>query len=316
MHRRRDRLHHAQALKLALALGAACLAAAPARADVQKVTADGSVHRVDVDVYTSAKGTGTGIRYTRQKPAGGRETSWVPGTDDVAIDQDAVLDVEPSSGRPVLVWSRNEGTGFDLYIARLENGAWTAPRLLMHGAGDDTLPQMRYDDRYLHVAWRQLDPSGSVSLYRSSFDPTSWAPIYGPERIPIDDVAPVPPSGSSTTGPAVPSMSFTYFCGAVPGALPGDPGRMVAWGVRDEPLPIGYHQIFSLPQDVTTVTSAEAGYIGGRFTLWFVSGAKAYYTVLTSTGWSSLRLIELNAQTSAADARAQIHSLNKRGGPQ
>jgi hypothetical protein len=315
MHRRRHRLHHAQALSVALALGAAGLAAAPARADVQKITADGTVHRVDVDVTTSAKGTGTGIRYTRQKPAGGRDTSWVPGTDDIAADRDPVLDIEPSSGRPVLVWSRNEGTGFDLFVSRLENGAWTAPRLLVHGAGDDLLPQIRYDDRYLHVAWRQQDPSGSIAFFRSSFDAPSWAPTYGPERVPTDDLSPVPPSGTTTSGTA-PAMNFTYFCGTVPGALPGDPSRTVVWGVRDEPLPIGYHQIFSLPPEVLSVSSAEAGFIGGRFTLWFVSGSKAYYTVLTSTGWSSMRVIELNAPTTAADARAEIHDLNKRTGPQ
>jgi hypothetical protein len=316
MHRRRHRLHHAQALSVALALGAACLAAAPARAEVQKITADGTVHRVDVDVTTSAKGTGTGIRYTRQQPAGGRDSSWVPGTDDIAADKDPVLEIEPSSGRPVLVWSRNEGTGFDLFISRLENGSWTAPRLLVHATGDDLLPQIRYDDHYLHAAWRQQDPSGAIALYRSSFDAASWTRTYGPERIPVDDMPPVPPGGSTTTSPAAPSMNATYFSGTVPGLLPGDPSRSVVWGVRDEPLPISYHQVFSLPPEILSVSRIEAGFIGGRFTLWFVSGSKAYYTVATSTGWSSMRVIELNAQTTAADARAEIHDLNKRTGPQ
>jgi len=316
MHRRRDRLHHPQALTVALVLGVGTAAFAPARADVQRITSDGYVHRVDVDIYVSPNGTGTGIRYTRQKPLGGRDTSWVTGTDDVAIDRDPSLDVEPS-GKPVVVWARNEGSGFDLYIARLDNGAWTAPSLLVHTGGDDTLPQIRYDDRYLHVAWRQQDASGAVAFYRSAFDPATWAPTYGPERIPTDDLPPIPPSGgTSSPGPASPSTCLTYFSGVVPGVLPGDPGRTVVWGVRDEPLPISYHQVFTLPPDATNVTQAEAAFIGGRFTLWFVSGSKAYYTVLTSTGWSSLRVDEINAQTTPADVRAQIHELNRRTGPQ
>jgi hypothetical protein len=316
MYRRRHRLHHAQALSVALLLEAAALAAGPARADVQKITSDGVVHRVDVDAYVSAKGSGTGIRYTRQKPTGGRETSWVPGTDDLAADRDPVLEIEPSTGRPVLVWSRNDGAGFDLFIARLENGAWTAPRLLVHSAVDDLLPQLRYDDRYLQLAWRQQDPSGAVSFYRSSLDPSSWATSYGPERVPVDDIAPLPAGGSPTTSSAGPSMSATYFSGTLPALVPGDPTRSIVWGVRDEPLPISYHQVLLLPAEITSVSSIEAGFIGGRFTIWLVSGSKVYYTVLTATAWSGMRVIELNAQTTPADARWQIHDLNRRTGPQ
>ena len=116
------------------------VATAPSPAEVQKLASDGSVYRVDLVPWVQAgKPNGTVLRMTRQKPNGGKETFNIAGTDDAVVERDPSLEIDPSSGRPLVVWARNDGPGFNLYVSRYD-GTWSTPQLLARLDGDDLEP--------------------------------------------------------------------------------------------------------------------------------------------------------------------------------
>ncbi|HZN55720.1 MAG TPA: hypothetical protein VFB67_10425 [Candidatus Polarisedimenticolaceae bacterium] len=296
-----------------LASAAVALATAPhARADVQRIAGDGTVHRVDVEPYVQPnRVAGTVLKSTRQKPKGGKETSWIPGTDDVFLDREPVLEIDPATGKPVVVWSRNEGTGFNIYVSKFDGTCWSAARLLIKTDADDIEPRIRVDRNYLHVVWRQ-DLAGQPSYWRWSFKTSTLDPVYGPERLPTDDPVLVPPEGGTTTGATDISWSERFFCASIFSRIPGDPGRSYIWGVRDEPVPINFRQAFELPAEVKAIVASDAEWVGGRITYWFTTTDKLYYTIYTAGKWSEMRVIELGAPIGTADARLLIFDLNRR----
>ena len=290
----------------------AVLAAGSAvRADVQKIAGDGTVHRIDVESYVQPNRiAGTVLKSTRQKPKGGKESSWIVGTDDLYLDRDPALEIDPATGKPVLVWSRNEGTGFNLYVAKYD-GSWSAPKLLIKTDADDVEPRIRIDANYLHVFWKQ-DYAGQSSFWRWSFRTSTLESVYGPERLPMDEGTAVPPEGGPTDAPTDFSWSERFFCATVFSRIPGDPGRSYVWGVRDEPVPINFRQAFILPPEVKAVVISDAEFIGGRLTYWFTTTDKLFYTTYAGGKWSEMRVVELSAPTGASDARLLIHDLNRR----
>jgi hypothetical protein len=281
-----------------------------ASAEVQRIACDGSVYRVDVEPWSSGgKGNGTMIRATRQKAKGGKDQSIIPGTDDAVIDRDAALEIDPLTGKPVIVWSRGDAAGFSLYISRFDT-AWSPPQLLVRLDGDELEPQIRFDTRYLHVSWRQ-DGAGATTYWRSSFNSATLDPVFGPERIPTEDAVSIPTEGGPSTGND-PSADYQYFCATVWSPVPGGPNRAYIWGVRDEPVPINYRESLLLPPDVRTVSSSDAGFVGGRFTYWFTTANRLYYTTLAHGRWADMRVVELTGQMTAGDARQQLTVLNQR----
>ena len=316
MYRRRDRLHHAQALiRASAALFAVGLAGAlPASADTARIATDGTVHRIDVVPFGAAGESGTALRYTRQKPGGGDTQSYVSGTDDLAIDRDPAIEINPATGLPVLVWSRDVGGQYAVVFSRFDGSVWSAPRLIAQSAGDAFEPQIKFGTNAMHLAWRQVAPSGANSLLRWSFDPTTLTTLYGPEPVPLDDPTALPPSGGTATAPA-PCRADVYFAALLPGATPGGSGHAYVWGVRDEPVPITFHQAFLLPPGVDPLGPAGIGWLGGRFTLRFdsESQSRVYYTVRSDSGWSEMRTVETDASVSVGDAHLLIQDRNRMG---
>ncbi len=304
-----------------VALACAWLATV-ARADIQKISPDGTVHRVDVEQYLSGgRVVGTALRHTRQGPSGAKESSLVPGTDDPAVDRDPAIEIDPVSGAPVLVWSRNEGAGFDIVLSRFEGGSWLPFVRVSSGGGDDLLPQVGPGKKLVHVVYRQSAGSQApLSFYRSSFDRATLGPAYGPELLPLDGFPYVPPEGESAPGTdAPPPSDHVFFSSDVPALRPGDPGRIVVWGVRDDPVPIGFRQGFLLPSDVKSVLQHRAGWLACRFGLWFATGSRFYYTTRVGGRWHEGRFVELSSTTSLADARLQLEEMIRKadscGGP-
>ena len=136
----RHQHHHAQALSRALAVLAVlagCLAGSVGvfASHQQKVASEGTVHSIEVEGWaTQFPVGGTVLRYDKQLPTGMRETSIIPGTDDPAVDLHPALDIDPATGTPVVVWTRNEGDGFDLFVSRHDGDEWSPPRRLYPGA--------------------------------------------------------------------------------------------------------------------------------------------------------------------------------------
>lgn len=284
------------------------VAVRPACADLQRIAPDGSVHRVEVEVTGTAKATGTALRWTKQRPQGGKDTGYIPGTEDTTIDRDPAVEIEPGTGRPIVVWSRFDGTGFNLFYSRYDGTAWCPARALYRGDGDDYEPQIRFGATSLHVSWRQ-EISGISTWYRSSYLAATLDPIYGPERI-ADDGWPVGPDGDAGTGLPAPPRWDKFFCATVFSKVVGEPGRAIVWGVRDEPVPISYRQVFILPCEVKSSSQPEAAWIGGKFTVWFVSGDRLYYTTRGNAGWAPMRVVEMPPGSTSGDAHWLVYLSN------
>lgn len=316
MHRRRDRLHHAQALIRAAAvlIAAGCAAVLPVRADTVRIAEGGTVYRVDVVPYATADGSGTALRYTRQDPDGTEAQSYIPGTDDIAVDRDPAIEIDPTTGLPVLVWSRDTGSEYDLFFSQFDGAAWSTGHVIAPTHGDAFEPQIKFGTGVLHLAWREVSPWGHNALVRWSVDPVTMQTVYGPETVSLDDPSPIPPSGG-TSGAPTPCRLDHFFVGHLPGTSPGDPGRMYVWGVRDEPVPITFHQSFLLPPDAGSIGTLGIGWLGGRFTLWFesVSQSRVYYTVRSDSGWTAMRAVNLEDGVTVGDARILIHDVNRLG---
>jgi hypothetical protein len=209
----------------------------------------------------------------------------------------------------VVVWSRYDTGGFNLYVSRLDT-VWSAPRQIVKLDGDDIEPQIHLTRRYLHVSWRQR--TGSFSTYwRASFYSGSYQLAYGPERIPTDDLDAIPLEGGPETDGDV-SSDDRYFCATVLGRTLSDPVQAYVWGVRDEPVPIGYLQSFVLPPQARTVVAQRAEYAGGRLTLWVATADAVYYTTLANGRWADMRVVELGPKTSLSDVRLLLEESNRR----
>ena len=309
MHGRRHRIHHAQALSAALV--AAALLGSAASADTRKLSADGTIHAVDV-VYTGGKNPGSSLKHTRQPVGGSPVTTIVPGTSDVALDREPAIEIDPSSGKLLLVWSRYDVNNFNVFISRFDGSSWSVPTAVLKAAADDVEPQIRIGARYVHVSWRQV-VNGQSSFHRQSFYSATLAPAYGPEEVRTSDLWAVPPEGAATTGLPDPDPSEEIFAG-VSFSLGPEPGRCHIWGVRDEPVPIGYRESLLLPAAARTATAVEAGWLGGRFTVSYVVGTRFHYATRVNGVWSPTRTLELSGGLTVTDARWIVRDLNARNG--
>jgi len=310
MHGRRHRIHHAQALSAALVAGIVLVA--PAYAGSRQLGADGTLHTVDVQT-TGGRNASVALRYTRQ-PAGGTPViTIVPGTEDAVTDREPAIEIDPVSGQLVLVWSRYDGNNYNVFLSRFNGTSWSAPSAVLKAAGDDVEPQIRISAHYVHVSWKQVLNSQN-SFYRQSFLSTTLAPAYGPEQVRTSDLWPVPTEGSAASATAPdPSPSDEIFS-AVDIPSGPDPGRCHIWGVRDEPVPIGYRECLYLPAYARAVSSLEAGWLGGRFTVSYVVGNRFHYATRANGAWSPTRFLELTAGLSVNDARWIVRELNARTG--
>ncbi len=305
MRRRRHRHHHAQALTAALALAIGVAAAIPATgADVACVAASGPVHRVAVEMLASGNTFGaTQLRHTVQNPDGSVESRVVPGTDDVTVEREPALAIDPVTDAPILVWGRNAGSGFELWITRFAGGSWSAPHPIYADGADNSQAEIRVGTAEVQVFWRQ-DTPGAPRRLRLVLDRDTLAPQLGPEDLPGG--AP----DSSATG--TPTADLVYYASDLPGTVPGDPGHLVIWGARDEPVPIVYRQSFSLPSEGLRIRHCTAEWIADRLVLSFVSGSSFYYTSRVGESWTDLRLIALGNGVYESRARLMLRDMVRR----
>jgi hypothetical protein len=321
MRGRRDKNHHAQALtRVCAALLAAGLALAPAGpflANEQKVGRDGLVHRVSAESANVANQEITSLVHSEQGPEGGTTRRMVTGTEDDALDVEPALAIDPVTEQPVVVWARDEGTGFDLYVSRFTGAVWTPPIRILFIPGEDLDPRVQVGRNLVHVVWPREAPSGTQWV-RLSLDRVTLEPVYGPEILPSHSPSIVPADGGSgdSGGTVDPSSDDTFFFGAeIPPREPGDPGEIVIWGVRDEPIPIDYVQSFFTPASLQSAGNISAGWVGSRFAVTFETPGGFYYRFRDGGTWSDLRVIRLDAETGSAQAWHQMAEMLLRIGP-
>lgn len=347
----RDENHHSSTLTArgtATLLAALVLAAgSPARAETQKVTRIGIVHRVEV--VENSHDAGTSIVHTLQAADGLESPRVLPRTQDAAPDLDPAIDIDPVLSQPVAVWTRDWGRGFDIYLSRFDGSSWSDPFPVLRDPAEDRSPRVAVTSVMVHVVWRQIDASGQTVWMRKSFDRATLEPAFGPEVLPTYDADPVPPEGdpdwdpqwnlhdpgmsasetdstetaetgsggsgssqSSSSSPAPPEDA-SFFAGEAEGVSPGD-RVIVVWGIRDEPVPVGYLESFLLPPEVGQVERIESGWVESRFALWFNDG-HFRYAFRDSGAWSDLRLIRLEDGATVSTARQMMQEMLRRIGP-
>ena len=303
-------------------IGAVLAASGESRAAVDRIVeAEGTVHRVTTESWPADQlWTSTAIRYTRQSADGHVSSMLIPGTDDYVLDRDPALAIDPQTGQPIIVWSRYETVGYDLYAVTIRNGSWSPPRLLLAPNPSRVRPRVKTDASLVHVFWtHQLD--GNVSrVARASFLPGSLTLLLGPEPARVDCVPPPMSSTGASDGTTADGGSFnpvggdppsgdTYFAAEVPGG-PGEPPVLGVWGVRDEPVPIDFRAAFSLPIGAQNLSRVDAAMISGRLTVWFEWSGGLWYAFDDGAGrFTPLRVIKREAGGFSADAIVLLREL-------
>lgn len=270
---------------------------------------DGTVHRVAVEYWPQYPGPGTAIRYTRQAPNGQLSSVLLPGTDDVFLDREPAITIDPKTHHPVAVWSRFEKVGFDLFASSFDGTAWSTPRQLLPPNPDRVRPSVKSDGALIHVFWTSLGGNAS-RVARASFLPGDLTLVLGPEPARVNCVDPA--ASSTLAPPAVgdPPKSDTYFAAEVPGPTPSDPPLLGVWGVRDEPVPIDFRAAFTLPGGAHDLKRVDAAMISGRLTVWFEWSGGLWYTYDDGLGsFTPLRVIKRESGGFTTDSLILLREL-------
>lgn len=282
-------------------------------ADLQMIHSDGTVHRIGISPWTVPSGpSGTLIRHQIQDPTGAKRSLTVPGTDDTAFERSPVIGLDAADGTLVVAWIREADGVSVVRIARWTKEGWEAPVTLdgpSAGAGN---PRLTVGASWIHVAW--TEPSGGHALtpLRAVYRKGDFVRVYGPELLPTDGPI-VGEDGATGIGDPPTSEGLKAFFGFVlPGSNPNDPGTLHVWGIRDEPVPIGYHQGMLLPVNGSDVRDLGAKNVGCTLLLWLQTFDRLIYRTYGGTGWDDFRVVNLDFQTSPEAARFQLEEMLRR----
>jgi hypothetical protein len=146
---------------------------------------------------------------------------------------------------------------------------------------------------------------------RVCLDPERLEPVFGPE--PLSMSTAITPGVDPPTD--TPSDSLAYFTSRVIRPSSTDPGEVVIWGVRDEPVPIDYKEVLRVPFDLTDGNVAIAAPIEGSLTATAISSNYAWYTVFQEGNWHTFHALLLDGTTSLADVRALLADMIRRTNP-
>jgi hypothetical protein len=114
---------------------------APCHAAVTARTPDGTVVSVWEVSLRGRAGDGSAVAFSVTDARGSR-VGIIPPTGDALRDVGPSVAIDPVSGAPVAVWSRDNGVVFKIAYARFEAGAWVDVHDLTFGPGHDLLPRL------------------------------------------------------------------------------------------------------------------------------------------------------------------------------
>jgi hypothetical protein len=284
--------------------------------DEMKIARDGTVHSVSAG-FELAVGNSNPIVHVEQSPSGDSVTRVVPGTGTSGNFHPAI-ELDPVTDLPVAVWMHVEHGEADIHLARFDGTEWSDPISVAPGRGDDVDPEIRIGQTLVHVLWRRQTSGGGVMLLRSSLDRVTLVTVLGPEHLSTDDVPLVYPEGSADGADSSadsPDPEDSFVVEEVWDGDPEIPPVLIVYGIRDEPMPVGYRQGFILPPGTGDVTDPAAVWIGSRFVLSFVSANQLFYTIHENGEWSDLRRINLDGGVSVAEARRELAEMLLRTDP-
>jgi len=143
-------------------------------ADSSVVDSSGRVIMVEV-VSDPENPSDQGLLYSEQNPQGQTQSEPIDFTIDPVLDTSPTVALNPGGGI-VVVWSRHDGSDFELMLSRRENGYWTLPRTLTSNVTLDTEARMLVGAQDIaHVLWWGNGEGGPI--YLRSFNILTGQPI-------------------------------------------------------------------------------------------------------------------------------------------
>lgn len=154
---------------------------------------------IRVDEVVGQPGTAPmALRITVYRAASAPVSHLVPATVDAAFDAFPTLVLDPDSGRPLLIWSRHNGTDYDIVFARLERLGWTDPITLVATPADDLRPHAQPAFGHgIHLLWTH--PGGGLGFGYGLFRTDTGEAVRLPERGAVDRRLPGSPSQTEGT---------------------------------------------------------------------------------------------------------------------
>lgn len=297
-------------------LGAAVLVAAVVSGnalagDLQMIASDGTVHRILVSSGTQPGGvTVTVVRHQIQTATGAKQTLTVPGTEDPAVERSPALAIDRTDGSLVLAWVREEAGSTQVRVSRWVNGAWTASTAIDGPRAGSASPSLWVGANWVHLAW--TEPTGQgPTFWRAVYAKDGFTRAYGPENM-TTDLPLLPASALEAPGVPMPEGLQAFFTYTSPGPAPTDPGRMYVWGIRDEPVPIGYAEGTEIATRGAETHDSGVRTLRSSLTLWYHTGDRFFYRTRASGVWGAFRMVALDGQTTPEAARLQIDEMLRR----
>lgn len=293
----------ARTVRCILPLAAALVAGTALATPPQQIDSQGNLHRVE-EVWAGKPAVPI-LRHTMVRPDGTTSVVVIPGTDDAAVDTDPAVAVDPVRGTVLLAWSRDTGDGFAVYVSRFSASAWSGPHLALdNSSGDELDPQIQITPSLVHVVAHH-----GADYTRIVLDPERLEAVFGPE--PLSTVMPaITPGVDAPT--STPIASLAYFSSAVIRPSTSEPGQIVIWGVRDEPVPIDYREAMRVPIDLLNGSTAIVTPIEGSLTATVVSPNYAWYTVFLGGDWRAFGSLRLDGNTTLSDVRGFLADMIRR----
>ena len=164
-----------------LALGLAGTLSLAETQSTMVITARGDLFQVE-EVLAESEFIPTSLRFTVYRASGEVRTRIIRHTSDSVFDTSPSLALDPDTGLPVLVWSRHNGTDYDIVLSNYEGRSWGAPITLASTRSNEIQPKaFTAPGEGLHVVWAW--PGEQNSFGYGMFRTATGIAVRGPHKV-------------------------------------------------------------------------------------------------------------------------------------
>ncbi len=279
-------------------------------ADTMKLDKNGILHTIQVIHHKGSKENSpkTYLLHTLHKIDGTSEQRTIPHTEDLLPDIEPQIDIDPSTQQLFIIWSRFDGTDYEIVLAHFNDQKWCSPIPITMNSSDDRDPRIVVGSSGLiHTMWME-ETSNIPYYYYKTFDTTqnlSAGIPSEPDLLVPPDTDLILPDGTTPPGSSLPDDQDFFFVFHIP----INPNRIVLWGGQDDPSPINFQEAFKLLNADQELSSLKAEMVNGKLTVIFRSNDTLYYTYRTAQGWAAYRVIKLSDTLSEGKAELLIKDM-------
>jgi len=145
------------------------------------ITPDGDLFQVE-EVAAEAGGIPTKLRATIYDASGGVNTRVIRHTAGTEFDTSPSLAIDPDTGQPALVWSRYNGSDFDVVLSVFNGATWSRPVTLASTGSNEVEPKaFTAPGDGLHVLWGW--PGEPNAFGYGLFRTATGIAVRGPDKV-------------------------------------------------------------------------------------------------------------------------------------